>query len=202
MFKSEENFTSQSCWLRYAVTIPEMKPLMYLPRSHANEVALNILHPLDPGLILPGGTLSVKELSIQHCRDEVELADHFLKRFPADGLIGRGQFIVLSTLVPFLTDVRTHGCFTAGCQILRFGTTTLPVMKMFLQGIGALARSLKQVIPTSARQYFEGLVQDYDVKDLPTSFVLPQLRDMQELVVNEQHSVTQTREETSPDGLP
>jgi hypothetical protein len=135
--------------------------------------------------MLTGQKLSVKQLSIQHCQDEIKLANLFFKQWPPDSLIGRGQFIALSTLVPLLEDRCNHDLFTAGCQNIRFTTTIIPIMKVFLQSIQALAWSLSQIIPLSARIYFEDLEQKDDIMDLPTNFVLPQLQKLQDLLIED-----------------
>lgn len=171
--------------------------LTCLCSSHAYEIAIRILLPLDPAIVLTGEILSVKRLSVQHCHDEIELADRFLKNWPADGLVGRGQFITLSTLVPFLQDHSTHGLFTAASQLLRFTVTALPVTKIFLEDIRALAWNLEQGIPPSARLSFEGLEHNDNVRDPPTSFVLPQPSDLQAVMADDDDDLSETGHELS-----
>jgi hypothetical protein len=87
---------------------------------------------------------------------------------------------------PVLGDFHIHDHLTAACQIFRFITTYFPVMKLSLQVIEALAWNLKKIISPPARHHFHGLTEKNNViEDLPTSFVLPQLRDTQALAVDD-----------------
>ena len=159
-FSYDHNFTPQTAWLR----------------SHAFEGAVGILQPLAPHITLPGQTLTVKALCIAHCRQEIELGGRFLNQYPADGLIGRGQFMVLSTLSPHLDDPRVQDLFASSCHLLRAVTSTIPAMKVLLQAIEALVWGLGRQIPPLARPYFEGLKTEIEIKDLPTELTLPPLR--------------------------
>ena len=103
-----------------------------------------------------------------------------MKHWPhaGDGLIGRGQFLALASLVPFLEDTDVHDLFTSACNSLHFTTRIVPALRTLLGSIEAIAWSMNQKIPSLAQPYFRKLEQVADVSDLPTSFVLPQMKDL------------------------
>jgi hypothetical protein len=139
-------------------------------------------------MVVPLENLTVKELTIQYCQQEIQLGERFLKHWPhaGDGLIGRGQFLALASLVPFLEDSDIHPLFTSACNSLHFTTRIVPALRTLLGTVEAIAWSMNQKIPSLALQYFQKLEQVADVRDLPTSFVLPQLRDFPAIVEEDQ----------------
>lgn len=150
------------------------------------EVALSILRPLHADLVLPGQTHSVKDLCISHCRLDTEAMERYvgswsLKEYSCMAICGNNNTAL--TLVPLLSDRRTHGMFTRVCFILRWTARDFPMSRYILQGLEALAWSLKQQIPSSALAYFTDLGSGKeDLRDVPVAFMIPRYDEMQEVL--------------------
>ena len=148
--------------------------------SHITDVATSILNPLDSKTDVPLEKMTVKSLLMEYCRAEARLGGRFLKHWPVagHGVIGRGQFLSLASLVPFLDDEDIHPLFALSCHSLHFCTRVVPALRTLLGAIEALAWRMNKKIPLLARSYFQKLERVADVRDLPTSFVLPPLKDL------------------------
>lgn len=181
MFRHDYNFTPQTCLLRCESAYISNLALFNLnSSSHFADVVTSILNPLDPEMVVALEEMNVKELIIQFCRHEVERGERFLKLWPhaGHGVVGRGQFLALVSLVPFLEDENIHRMFASGCNSLHHCTRWVPALRTLLCTIEAVAWRMNKKIPSFALPYFRDLEVVADVRDLPTSFVLPPLKDL------------------------
>ncbi|ROT35895.1 hypothetical protein SODALDRAFT_53529 [Sodiomyces alkalinus F11] len=171
-FRVENNFTPSTCFIR----------------MHENEVAHTILQtlPYETHFETPftsRGTL-VKDLVLEHCRSDIELAEVYLQKWPYEAMSSRVLHVATQTLVPILDDPVTHDLFTRGCVMMRLASRVMKVMGRMLQAVQALAWALDKPIPVSARVYLEDWGQDAVEKDLPVSFVLPQREEIRKLLAS------------------
>jgi hypothetical protein len=180
MFRDEKNLTPQTCFLRFAFFSGRSIYSLTSHRYHQSEAAISILQRLDSNVRFPQSDSSVKELYLEHCSAVCDTIDRYLKQWPAEGLTGRGIYIAVTPLIPLLDDPATHSLFERGCCHLRLCIPNLPIFKLLLQAIQAIAWSMKKEIPPNARYCFEGLGKLDTAKDLPLSFVLPQQKEFLE----------------------
>lgn len=162
--RSDRNFTLQT----------------YLLRTYIDEIALAILRPLPPGthLIGPsGGAESVKNLCIERCVVDVELSQQFMRATKSkiwSGVVIHGVLNAALTLVPFLSESRTHEAFTMACVMLRTAANDFPMLILILKGVRELAGKLKQTIPSVARHCFEEMESSREsLTDAPGTFAMP-----------------------------
>jgi len=158
-----------------------------------DEVALAIFLslPLDTALSLPGAKC-IKDIYITHCNEGMQTVENLLSKWHVDysSSIFTIPYNTAVNLVSWLHDERTHDPFARACCVLRWTARDLPMSGLMLQGIQALAFTLKQVIPEAARVFFEGLQvgggKGGDLKDVPMSFILPQYDEVKELLADEE----------------
>ena len=157
----------------------------FFNRIHISETAFSILQLLPSNRCLPGEMFSVKQLCLLNCKSDTWAIERYMKALAPDPLLGRGLFVSLSILVPFLDDVEIHDIFTRDCFMLRACAGITPMVKLLLKGVQASAWALKKTLPKPARQCFDGLEQDEDDRDLPISFSLPHRDEIRELLSGE-----------------
>ena len=79
------------------------------------------------------------------------------------------------TLASMLDDTRSHDLFTRACFMLHQTSRDYPMSKMILQGLQALAWSLKQTIPPAALRCIASVnAPKEDLQDVPLGFIIPQ----------------------------
>jgi hypothetical protein len=120
---------------------------------------------------------------LAHIKSDIEVLESHLKFWRQDNSPIRHSFLILSNLVPFLNDPTTHILFTRASYLISLFLPYIPLTRFMMIGIEALAWRAKQVIPASARPYFDDLSREPEnFEDLPLTFVLPQQEDLQALL--------------------
>jgi hypothetical protein len=100
------------------------------------------------------------------------------------------------TLVCLLYDPNTHELFTRTCFLLRWTARDIPVSDYVLQGLKALAWSLKQRIPQTALPYLDPAgATPVDTTDVPMALALPQHREIQEILSDDDSDSSNMGEE-------
>lgn len=137
---------------------------------------------------LPGQQVSMKELCVMHCELDGATIEEYMEQLSPDPLLGRGLFVSLSILAPFLDDTTLHNLFTRQCALLRACLASTPLVRVLLKAVVATVLGLKKTIPRQARTYFQGLDDGDDEhanRDLPISFSLPHRHEVRLLLSGE-----------------
>jgi hypothetical protein len=96
------------------------------------------------------------------------------------------------TLTSMLQDPRSHDLFTRACFALRQTARDYPMSRFILQGLQALAWSLKQPIPPSAQRWIDSVGSQKDeLRDVPMGFVIPQYDEIRQLLSDDEHDSSQ-----------
>jgi hypothetical protein len=142
-----------------------------------------------------------KTICLRHCHDDVEVAEEYLRRYSHGHyahLLLNGLYNSSMTLVPFLSDPRTHHhhTFTRACTLLHALSRDYPLATTILQGLQALAWLLKQEIPADALGCFDGLPSSFEsFRDVPVSFVVPQYKALRATLSDEEVDLSPTADQ-------
>jgi hypothetical protein len=90
-------------------------------------------------------------------------------------LVIAGVYATSMTLVSLLHDRNVHEIFGRACAILYYTAQHFPLCRYILEGLKALAWSLKLTLPPKVLQYIEnvGLARE-NYRDIPLAFAIPQ----------------------------
>lgn len=149
---------------------------------HISETAYSIMQLLPWTYQLPGESVSVKELLVMYCAQDSSAIATYMRELAPDPLLGRGLFVSLCVLAPFLNDATIHELFTRQCALLRACLVITPLVKTLLKGVQATVWGLQKEIPSQAKPYFQTLEDDQVHRDLPISFSLPHREDIKKLL--------------------
>lgn len=151
---------------------------------HISETAYSILQLLPWTHQLPGESVSVKELVVMYCTRDSSAIATYMRDLPPDPLLGRGLFVSLCVLAPFLDDTTIHDLFSRQCAMLRACLVITPLVKSLLKGVQATVWGLQKEIPSQAKPNFQALEDDQVNHDLPISFSLPHREDIKQLLTS------------------
>ncbi|KAK3361839.1 hypothetical protein B0T24DRAFT_640200 [Lasiosphaeria ovina] len=148
-----------------------------------NLTAYHIIRPLHPDAWIQD-RYTVRLVILQLCTTDVELAESYAHRW------GFGEYSpmfficiwnIAPTLVPLLGEAYAQNLFTRGCALMHVIERDLPLVRLAMQGVLALAAATNKPIPRDARPYVEGLTQHKrDPKDLSISFIVPTQNELLE----------------------
>lgn len=155
-----------------------LSPQSCLLSAFYNDVAISILRPLRPGIILEPSFESVKEVCLRHCESTVDLLDRYTQSWPEHHtfMMVWCAYNIACTLVLLLDDPATHGLLLRCCEFISQTTKDYPVSSYVLHGVQALAWALKVQLPPSVISYFEKTtnpIGEQELRDAPTGLTMP-----------------------------
>lgn len=123
------------------------------------------------------GETTVNEILFQCAVFDVGLSDRYVREFGLSEyscMVFCGMYNSILLLVERLSDARVHETFTRVCALIRKTATDFPMAGLILQGVAAIAWSLKFAIPPDALPYLENLgSKKDDLRDIPLAFAIP-----------------------------
>jgi hypothetical protein len=107
----------------------------------------------------------------------MEITEQYFKTFSFrdySPMALRGLYNILLSITGHLQDPGTHDVFVRACRLMVISAADYPMCRFILQGIKAMAWSLKVRLPPESTPYFENLGGSReDLLDVPVGFVLP-----------------------------
>ncbi|KAI9709461.1 MAG: hypothetical protein M1820_003221 [Bogoriella megaspora] len=158
-----------------------------LQRVLYDTVGFNILRNLDLDSSFAGSTVS-KHI-IRHCELDTSIMEHAM----AAGFFTEWSIVVvcgvlnvLPNLVPLLQDPEAQSIFVRSCIITRILSRQLPILRVLIRGVQAMAASLRQSLPTKVQSVFQGLAEDEELAgDVPTAYQLPRPEEMRKALLDD-----------------
>lgn len=158
---------------------------------HENEIAYSLLQtlPLNTPFDNPFSPKGVntKDLLLEICHSDTEMAELFIRTWPLDSLITRQLYLTMQPLVLLLHDPVSHELFTKDCALARLATHHLPMGVCFLQATQAFAWASKQAIPLTAQAHLTDWAHQSVEEDPPVSYALPQYDWVKRICASDEH---------------
>jgi hypothetical protein len=148
---------------------------------HRDIIALFILRPLSPQVVLPGEGTSLG-LRIMHCQRIITLVEnHFRDHLAGDysTFFLAGLFHACLTLVPSLCSVISAELFTRAAMLLHRTVVDLPGMRQILRGLRAVVWGMRKSLPDEAKASFEHMEPPSDTVEVSREWGFPLLEYLQ-----------------------
>lgn len=103
-----------------------------------------------------------------------------------------GIYNSLLILVSHLHNPESHEGFVTACRLMRQTASDFPVARFILQGVRALAWTLKMPLPDAAIPLLKNLGGEKESwRDIPIAFVLPQADAIRELLADDSDGISE-----------
>ncbi len=156
---------------------------------YVDEVIISIWRSVHAETLIESGRRATAHDLLIHCvRTDAAVSRRYIDTFGLSEytcMVLCGMYNAVLILVEKLGDATVHDVFVQVCSMLRLTATDFPMASLILQGVMAMAWSLKVAIPARALPYLQNLGSQKDaLRDIPLAFAIPETVVVRSMLAN------------------